>query len=149
MPRVRLTRCARVACMETSSLPAAALEPIYDAPLRLAEPLRPAPAVDVVIPVYNEQRDLRLSVRKLHCYMQQQLELPFRITIADNASNDDTLAIARALAAELQQVEVLHLELKGRGRALRAAWSHSDADVVAYMDVDLSTQLSALPALLA
>ncbi len=148
MPRARLTWCARVACMETSSLPAAVLEPVH-APLRLAEPLPPAPAVDVVIPVYNEQRDLRASVRKLHCFMQQQLALPFRITIADNASSDETLAIARALAAELQQVEVLHLELKGRGRALRAAWSHSDADVVAYMDVDLSTQLSALPALLA
>jgi len=134
--------------METSSLHAAALAPAH-APLRLAEPLRAAPAVEVVIPVYNEQRDLRASVRKLHCYMQQQLALPFRITIADNASTDETLAIARSLAVELEQVEVLHLERKGRGRALRAAWSQSDADVVAYMDVDLSTHLSALPALLA
>src|SRR5271157_3053687 len=98
MPRRRLTPCARVACMQTSSLPAAALEPL-PAPLSLAEPLRPAPAVEVVIPVYNEQRALRASVRELHCYMQQQLALPFRITIADNASSDETLAIARALAA--------------------------------------------------
>ena len=64
--------------------------------------------------------------------------------IADNASTDATLAIARALAFELPHTTVLHLELKGRGRALRAAWSAGDADVLCYMDVDLSTDLRAL-----
>jgi glycosyltransferase involved in cell wall biosynthesis len=64
--------------------------------------------------------------------------------IADNASTDATLAIARSLARELDAVAVLRLEAKGRGRALRAAWSASDADIVAYMDVDLSTDLRAL-----
>src|SRR5271170_4375308 len=140
MRRPRLTPSATVACMETSRLPAAPLEPVHQ-PLSLAPPLPQAPAVEVVVPVYNEQRDLRASVCRLHSHMQQALALPFRITIADNASTDGTLAIARALAAELEEVEVLHLDLKGRGRALRAAWSYSDADVVAYMDVDLSTDL--------
>jgi putative flippase GtrA len=68
-----------------------------------------------------------------------------RIVIAaDNASTDATLAIARALAVELDHVTVLHLEHKGRGRALRAAWTVSDAEVLCYMDVDLSTDLRAL-----
>ena len=61
--------------------------------------------------------------------------------IADNASTDATLAVAEGLAARYPRVSVLHLEEKGRGRALKAAWLASEADVVAYMDVDLSTNL--------
>jgi glycosyltransferase involved in cell wall biosynthesis len=107
-----------------------------------------SPAVEIVIPVYNEQRTLAANVRKLHRYMKREFTFAFRLTIADNASVDGTLALARELAGELAEVEVLHLEQKGRGRALRAAWSASDAEVVAYIDVDLSTELSALPSLL-
>jgi glycosyltransferase involved in cell wall biosynthesis len=107
-----------------------------------------APDVEIVIPVYNEQRILAKSVRELHDYLLRETAIPFAITIADNASTDATLELARSLSRELPEVQVLHLERKGRGRALRAAWSTSDADVVAYMDVDLSTDLSALPQLL-
>jgi glycosyltransferase involved in cell wall biosynthesis len=77
------------------------------------------------------------------------LPLAWRIVIADNASTDRTLGIARALAATLPNVSVLHLDAKGRGRALRAAWSLSDADVLCYMDADLSTDLAALLPLIA
>jgi len=110
--------------------------------------LTPNTAVQIVIPVHNEQRVLRASVRRLHDYLTQQFNLAFEITIADNASTDATPRIARALARAIPEVRVLRLERKGRGRALRAAWSRSEADVVAYMDVDLSTDLAALPALL-
>jgi glycosyltransferase involved in cell wall biosynthesis len=106
------------------------------------------PAVEIVIPVYNEERALGASIRKLHRHMKREFTLPFALTIADNASSDETPRQAHALADELEQVHVLRLEQKGRGRALRAAWSQSEADVVAYMDVDLSTELSALPSLL-
>src|SRR5205807_3002350 len=74
---------------------------------------------------------------------------PFRITVADNASIDNTLAVAKALAEELPEVTAHHLELKGRGRALHTVWSASDAPVLAYMDVDLSTDLNALLPLVA
>ena len=107
-----------------------------------------APAVEIVVPVYNEQHLLESSVRKLHGHLTREFTFPFVITVADNASVDGTLAVARALARELPEVEVLHIEGKGRGRALRAAWSRSQADVLAYMDVDLSTDLSALGELL-
>jgi glycosyltransferase involved in cell wall biosynthesis len=107
-----------------------------------------APAVEIVIPVYNEERALAASVHELYRYMKREFTLPFALTVADNASSDGTAGQARALAAELEQVQVLRLEQKGRGRALRAAWSRSEAEVVAYMDVDLSTELSALPSLL-
>ncbi|BCB87472.1 bifunctional glycosyltransferase family 2/GtrA family protein [Phytohabitans suffuscus] len=105
--------------------------------------------LDVVIPVYNEEHDLAPCVRRLHAHLSGTFPYPFRITVADNASTDGTLAVAEELARELPAVEVLHLPAKGRGRALAAAWSASDAPVLAYMDVDLSTDLAALLPLVA
>jgi len=107
------------------------------------------PLIDVVIPVYNEERDLGPSVRRLREFLDTKFPFPAVITIADNASKDGTLAIAQSLARELPRVRVLHLDAKGRGRALRAAWLQSDATIVSYMDVDLSTDLNALHPLVA
>jgi glycosyltransferase involved in cell wall biosynthesis len=105
--------------------------------------------VDFVIPVYNEEAALAGCVTRLHAYLTETLPYSFRITIVDNASTDATLTIARSLAAGLGGVEFMHLGLKGRGRALDAAWRVSGATVVAYMDVDLSTELSAVLPLVA
>ena len=99
--------------------------------------------VDAVIPVYNEQHVLERSIITLHRHLEQHLKYDWRIRIADNASTDNTLQVARSLAERLRRVEVLHLDQKGRGRALRTAWLGSDADVLSYMDVDLSTDLPA------
>ena len=118
------------------------------APERHPRVVATAASVEVVIPVYNEEHILAASVRTLHAYMKREFRFPFAITIADNASVDSTPQQARELARELPEVHVLRLERKGRGRALRAAWSRSEADVLAYMDVDLSTDLSALGELL-
>jgi putative flippase GtrA len=108
-----------------------------------------APVFDVVVPVYNEQAALANSVRRLHRHLAENFPFSARITIADNASIDDTPRIAAELAAELTDVRVVRLEQKGRGRALRTVWSTSDAPVLAYMDVDLSTDLAALAPLVA
>ena len=105
---------------------------------------RHAPQLDIVVPVYNEQSALERSIRRLHRFLSSSMPFAWRIVIADNASTDATLPMAQALARELPDTEVLHLPAKGRGRALRAAWSASEADVVCYMDVDLSTDLRAL-----
>ena len=106
-------------------------------------------ALDVVIPVYNEETDLRPAVRRLHEYLRRSVPLTFRITIADNASTDATGAIADQLAFDFPDVRAVHLPEKGRGRALKSVWSESDAAVLAYMDVDLSTDLDALLPLVA
>ncbi len=107
------------------------------------------PTLDIVVPVYNEEIDLDPSVRRLHRYLTVSLPFTFRITIADNASTDGTRAVAQRLVEELPHVVYLRLDEKGRGRALRAAWSGSDAAVLAYMDVDLSTDLAAVLPLVA
>jgi glycosyltransferase involved in cell wall biosynthesis len=100
--------------------------------------------LEIVIPIYNEERALAASTRKVHRYLSDGMPFSWQITLADNASDDATPEIACALAAAMDRVRVLRLEEKGRGRALRAAWSGSHARVLAYMDVDLSTDLCAL-----
>jgi putative flippase GtrA len=105
--------------------------------------------VDIVVPVRNEERDLAPSVRRLVGYLRESFPFHARITIADNGSTDATWAIASRLARELPEVRAIHMDLPGRGRALRAIWSESDAEVLAYMDVDLSTDLNALLPLVA
>ncbi|MCX4098970.1 glycosyltransferase [Nocardia sp. alder85J] len=112
------------------------------------EPVQ-TPVLDVVIPVYNEEHTLVDCVRRLHAHLRGGFPFSARITIADNASTDGTLAVATLLATELDGVRVVHLDRKGRGRALRAVWEASDAEVVSYMDVDLSTDLNALLPLVA
>jgi glycosyltransferase involved in cell wall biosynthesis len=97
-------------------------------------------AVEVVIPVYNEEAALLRNIPKLCSYLETYFPYRWSVVIADNASTDRTFAVATDLAAH-PRVSVLHLEGKGRGRALKAAWLASEADVVAYMDVDLSTNL--------
>jgi glycosyltransferase involved in cell wall biosynthesis len=101
--------------------------------------------VDIVIPVYNEERDLPSCIATLRGFLRKGFPYPWRIVVADNGSTDGTLALARSLAQQYpQEVEALHLPEKGRGRALKRAWLASDRDVLVYMDVDLSTDLSAL-----
>jgi glycosyltransferase involved in cell wall biosynthesis len=108
----------------------------------------PAPFLDIVLPVYNEERILDRSVRTLHAYVKAHVPFATRITLVDNASRDATRMIGTELAAALDGVRYVHLSEKGRGRALRAAWMASDARVLAYMDVDLSTRLDSLTALI-
>jgi glycosyltransferase involved in cell wall biosynthesis len=109
----------------------------------------PARDVDIVVPVYNEEAALERSIRRLHRFLSESFPFGWRIVIADNASSDATPEVARRLRGALRGVEYLRLERKGRGRALRAAWSRSEARVVCYMDVDLSTDLRALLPLVA
>jgi glycosyltransferase involved in cell wall biosynthesis len=107
------------------------------------------PTVDVVVPTHNEEAHLAASVRRLHAYLADRFPFTWRITIADNGSRDATPTIARRLALQLPGVSADVRDAAGRGGALRAAWSASDATVVAYMDVDLSTDLDALLPLVA
>ncbi|HEY4846154.1 MAG TPA: glycosyltransferase [Candidatus Dormibacteraeota bacterium] len=115
----------------------------------VAHSLVVTPLIDIAIPVYNEERDLERSVRRLRRYLDRQFPFEARITVVDNASTDATWAIAQRLALELDGVRATRLESKGRGRAVRKAWLESDAAIVAYMDVDLSTDLDGLLPLVA
>src|SRR5690348_7770394 len=105
--------------------------------------------LDVVVPVFNEASTLDGSIRELRDHLAGASLGSWRITIADNASTDDTPRIAVSLAEEFAEVVSLRLEDKGRGRALKYAWANSPADVLVYVDEDLSTDLRALGPLVA
>lgn len=107
------------------------------------------PTVEITVPVYNEEHVLASSIERLHRSLGDHFPFPWSIVIADNASTDRTLDVARELEERLSGVRVLHLDQKGRGRALRASWTGSEATVVCYLDVDLSTGLDALLPLVA
>lgn len=104
--------------------------------------------VEIILPVYNEETKLERGVNALRQFLKENVAPPWRITIANNGSADNTLSLAQALSQHYPEVGLLHLDQKGRGRALRRAMSQSNADVVVYMDIDLSTDLGALPSLL-
>jgi putative flippase GtrA len=120
---------------------------------RASQPVAPsaraAVQAEIVVPVRNEERDLAGSVRRLDAHLRDRFPFTTRITIADNGSTDATWSQALALESELESVTAVRLERPGRGGALRSVWSQSDAAVLAYMDVDLSTDLNALLPLLA
>ncbi len=106
------------------------------------------PSVNIVIPVYNEAKELAHSVETLAGFLSSHLaDFRWRITVADNASTDGTLAIAKKLARENPLISFVHLSKKGRGRAVKYVWEKDDADIESYMDVDLSTDLKHFPAL--
>ena len=114
----------------------------------LGGPLAVGVSLDIVLPVLNEEHDLALAVETLLAFLEDNLrEYEWHIVIADNGSTDSTPAICQELSRENQRVDFLRLEERGRGRALKRAWAESDAAIVAYMDVDLSTELDALPLL--
>jgi putative flippase GtrA len=126
-----------------------AISPPAPAALRAIDRRHIGPVLDVAVPVHNEQADLAPCVRRLHGYLRRHLPYDFVITIVDNASTDATRPLAERLAQQLDHVRVLHLPQRGRGRALHWAWTHSPAPVLAYVDVDLSTDLAALLPLVA
>ncbi len=104
--------------------------------------------VNVTVPVFNEETRLKASIPRLHEFLSEHCRFKFEIVIADNASTDRTLEIARSFVAEHGAVQVVHLDQKGRGRAVKKVWSESYADILSYMDVDLSTDLAAFPPLI-
>ena len=116
-----------------------------------ADPLSAVPGalVEIVVPVRNEERDLGPSVRRLRSYLVDQFPFAARITIAENGSDDGTWACACELAEESGEIRAIRLPQPGRGGALRSVWLASEADVCAYMDVDLSTDLNAFLPLVA
>ena len=107
-----------------------------------------AASVDIVIPVYNEESALPHSIKKLTQFLETNLSNPWQVIIADNASTDSTRSVSEKLCREYANVSYFFLPEKGRGRALRAVWLESDAEIVSYMDADLSTDLLHFPELI-
>ena len=120
--------------------------PIYVRTDKLNNPTKMTQkSLDIIIPVLNEERALPQSIPVLHAHLAANFDdYDWRIVIADNGSEDATPEVSQQLSQEYPGVSPFRLEQRGRGLALRTAWLASEADIVAYMDVDLSTDLAAL-----
>lgn len=149
----RRTHSARLRGAALPLTPAA--QPHHEPTLRQHPRRRPVdtsgviPVLDVTLPVYNEEARLEHSLRQLHGHLTDSFPHSFRITVADNASTDNTLRIAERLARELPELTVVRFQQRGRGNALRHVWQSSPSPVLAYMEANLSTDLSALAPLVA
>src|ERR1041385_1741094 len=95
--------------------------------------------ISVTIPVFNEQAELARNVGRLLRFLESQHQGEYEVVIADNGSTDRTLEIAREMEAQHETIRVVHMDQKGRGRALKKVWMETPADILCYMDVDLST----------
>jgi glycosyltransferase involved in cell wall biosynthesis len=104
--------------------------------------------VGIVIPVFNEARNLHRNISRLHQFLADQDSFTWEVTIVNNGSTDQTLDIARSLSREQPGIQAVHLDQKGRGRALKKVWLESNADILCYMDADLSADLNAFPELI-
>ena len=129
--------------MKAATISQPLARPRHLAATRSQQPFRAIarPLIDIVVPVLNEEKILQKSITTLDEYMAKHLPYRYQITIADNGSRDKTLEIAKNLAEKHQSVRVVSLVERGRGRALKHVWQNSPADILAYMDVDLSTSL--------
>jgi glycosyltransferase involved in cell wall biosynthesis len=107
--------------------------------------MRREPLVNITVPVLNEESTLRGSISRLAAFLRAHPDHHYEITLADNGSTDRTWRIAETLRCEYGVITVIHLEHAGRGRALKQAWQASQADVLTYMDADLSTDLIVFP----
>lgn len=105
--------------------------------------------INITIPVFNEERRLPKSIRRLHAFITENILQPWEIVIANNGSTDETLKVARLLEKDHANVRVENLACKGRGGALKRVWTESKADILAYMDCDLSTELDCFKPLIA
>ncbi len=106
------------------------------------------PSVEIVIPAYNEEEVIENSVVKLHKFLDKNCSIPWRITIFSNGSTDRTVEIGTKLSKRFKRVSVKHTPEKGKAKTYRLAWPSSSAQIVGFMDADLSTELDALPACL-
>ena len=102
------------------------------------------PSIEITIPVYNEEKRLTNGVRKLHAFCSENLET-FHITIADNGSTDQTVELSNLLCSELGHLSLVQVDRKGVGRALKASWAKSNAEIIGYVDVDLSARSNSHP----
>lgn len=104
--------------------------------------------ISIVLPVFNEEKVIEQNVDEIRNFLIQNLEHDFEIIIVDNGSKDSTLDKIKKICNRYSYVNYIHIDERGRGRALRKAWSENSSDIVSYMDIDLSTSLNAFPRLI-
>ena len=100
--------------------------------------------INILFPVLNEHLRLEKGIDKCVAYMRENVHIPYKLTIVDNGSDDDTPEIGKRLADKYDEVEHVRIEERGVGIAFKTGVLRCEADIVGYMDIDLSTDLEYL-----
>jgi len=101
-----------------------------------------------ILPVYNEQDCVGKNSLLLCDFLEEKIQGDWTIRIVDNASTDNTLKMAQDASRECKKITVLHLDEKGKGRAIKNAMKDLSYDVYAFLDIDMSTDMNHIPELL-
>jgi len=100
--------------------------------------------VSVVLPAYNEAKDVELAVEQVNQALKKA-DYTYEIVIAEDGSTDGTAELSDRLTQKYHFVRHIHREQRlGRGTALNNAFKHCGGEVLVYMDLDLATDLNAL-----
>ncbi len=102
----------------------------------------------ITLPVFNEEKIIEKNVEIIRNFLIETFHDNTQIIIADNGSTDLTPEKSKKLSEKYSDIRYVYIYEKGRGRALRNALSKSNADVLSYMDIDISTNLEAFPKLI-
>lgn len=97
---------------------------------------------EVIFPVYNESDTLSEQIKIFNEFFEEEFKKNIFITIADNGSTDNTATISDKLLKNKLIQKYIFIPQKGRGRAIKDCIKKSKADIVCYMDIDLSTDLA-------
>ena len=98
--------------------------------------------INILFPVLNEHLRLKKGIDGCMEFLRDSVTMPYELTIIDNGSDDDTPDIARALEKEYPEVHYVRIDERGVGIAFKTGIEMTDADIVGYMDIDLSTDLN-------
>ena len=101
-------------------------------------------SINLLFPVLNERLRLRNGIEKSMEYLRENVTIPYRLTILDNGSDDETPDIGRELEEKYPEVTYVRVGERGVGVAFRKGIELNESDIVGYMDIDLSTDLKYL-----
>ncbi len=105
--------------------------------------------ISVVVPVYNEERNVALLLDELHSALQQ-VGQPWEAIFVDDGSNDGTFAALTRLHATQENVVVVRLRRNfGKAAALAAGFDQAKGETVITIDGDLQDDPAEIPRLLA
>lgn len=100
--------------------------------------------INIVLPVLNEELRIRKGLDKLLEFLNDNSDIKSEITIVDNGSYDATHDIIKEYENKYEQISSIRIEERGVGIAFKTAVENNYCDIIGYMDIDMSTDLSAL-----
>lgn len=98
-------------------------------------------SINILFPVLNERLRLKSGIDRTMEYLRKNVSIPYRLTILDNGSEDETPEIGKKLEEDYEEVSYVRVGERGVGVAFRKGIELNECTLVGYMDIDLSTDI--------